>query len=219
MGNTPTLLGASILATSWLCGCSGQVTSTDRTGGASDASMERDAGDAPRDGDGAPPVGIDGGAGAESGAGDAGPCVPAFASPTLHRPEATTCAPRPDDAGDAGDADAGDAGDAGTVAWCVTDLDCANGGVCECDAQSSFWPYGHCVPGNCRVDSDCGPHGLCSPDSQANGCGGYLDPTGYYCSSGGDMCGANCTNAFFQSCWCTYDGSRFVLACGQNCSD
>jgi hypothetical protein len=139
--------------------------------------------------------------------------VAMFAPPTLHRPQAVTCAPRPEDAG------ANDGGDAGSVAWCVTDLDCADGGVCECDVLSKFSPFGHCLPGNCRVDSDCGPHGLCSPDTQASGCGGYLDPTGYYCSSGADMCGTNCVNNAFQSCWCTYDGSHFVIACGENCSN
>jgi hypothetical protein len=75
---------------------------------------------------------------------------------------------------------------------CLTDNDCADGGVCSCNAfhtHSSSWGEADetanmCVPANCRIDGDCGPDGSCSP-SYSQSCPWVL---GYYCHRRGDAC-------------------------------
>jgi Dickkopf N-terminal cysteine-rich region len=126
--------------------------------------------------------------GATTNAGDTG-------TPTEHRSEATVCAPMPCASGDGGDggggacttsADCLSCGAApscrqGSCFWdqCLSDSECADGGVCSCGYGTSY-PQGVCAPANCRTDSDCGPRGFCSPSRAI--------PFGYYCHTAQDSC-------------------------------
>jgi hypothetical protein len=99
---------------------------------------------------------------------------------------------------------------------CLTDDDCAGGGVCVCSSPSGASGGGvvenmnYCARGgNCRVDNDCGAGGYCVPS--AGVCGIV---SGFYCHTPADTCvdpttdcGASCLNA------CHYFPDKGRFAC------
>jgi hypothetical protein len=102
---------------------------------------------------------------------------------------------------------------------CMSNDDCANGGVCSC--EGSTFGYGHssfgnaCVPSNCRSDGDCGPAGYCSPTLMG---GPFYGTQGYYCHSCSDEC-TNDSDCGQGSCsYCAYDLTVGHWACSHSCA-
>ena len=109
--------------------------------------------------------------------------------------------------------------DGGSPDLCITDSDCADGGVCSCKGATRAYAGASngnaCIPGNCRVDSDCVPGGACSPTVNPN-CGGFYGIQGYYCHTCADQClnDADCTSDSGPNGYCAYDPSIGYWACG-----
>jgi hypothetical protein len=125
--------------------------------------------------------------------------------PPEHRATVTACAPSqqpplPDGGLSSCTSDADCAPDGGTFSFyatclqgtcsfdqCLTDSDCANGGVCGCSSDyyggNIAYHPNVCVPAQCHVDADCGAAGYCSPSRGY--CGSY---TGFYCHGSADTC-------------------------------
>lgn len=157
-------------------------------------------------------------------AGGGGPtCAPAS-----HRAVAVTCAPTnypvPGDAGPAScatDADCTASGSglttcrAGQCVYdeCLTDGDCANGGVCGCSTDyyggNAQYHPNVCVPADCHVDGDCGTNGVCAPS--IGYCGSF---EGFHCgSSTAGSCGAS-----DQSCNFSSEVGRFACGAASVCN-
>jgi hypothetical protein len=119
---------------------------------------------------------------ASTGNGDGGGGGGPACAPTQHRAAPKTCAvssaPSLPDGGSppscATDTDCTTAGSGysycrgGLCSFdaCLSDADCANGGVCGCSTDYSGGNAQYhpniCVPATCHVDSDCGAGGLCA---------------------------------------------------------
>jgi hypothetical protein len=81
------------------------------------------------------------------------------------------------------------AGDTNGPDQCLSDADCAAGGVCSC-AGSTF-EYAHetrnlCVAASCRIDGDCGAE-MCSPSLGDSG--PFYGVQTYACHTPDDTCG------------------------------
>ena len=98
-----------------------------------------------------------------------------------------------------------------TVDDCLTDDDCAPGGVCVCSSPSggsAVENKNYCVSGNCRVDGDCGANGYCSPSSGLCGVDGFFCHTpADTCVDGSIDCGGSCLSA------CHYFPEKGAFAC------
>ena len=94
---------------------------------------------------------------------------------------------------------------------CLTDDDCANGGVCVCSSptgSSAIVNRNSCVPGNCRVDADCGVGGHCAPSAGTCGIAGFFCRTpADTCVDAAKDCGASCLQA------CHYFPEKNAFAC------
>ena len=157
--------------------------------------------------------------------------APATEVPPVHRSTAQACGPtsaaamplwpydatgRPCTSDNQCTSDAGFPGHcrngACTVDECLTDDDCANGGVCVCSTPtggSAVVNFNRCtLRGNCRVDADCGADGYCVPSA------GLCGVDGFYCHTPADTCvdptkdcGDSCANA------CGYFADKRAFAC------
>jgi hypothetical protein len=156
--------------------------------------------------------------------------APATEIPPQHRSAAQACSPTPasamvawvyDATGTPCTSDAQCTSDAGlqghclhgacSIDECLTDDDCAGGGVCLCSSamgSSAIVSQNRCVLGNCRVDADCGADGYCVPSA------GICGIDGFYCHTPADSCvdptidcGAPCTTA------CSYFHDKGAFAC------
>lgn len=156
--------------------------------------------------------------------------APATEVPPNHRSTAQACGPtspdtnpgwpydatgRPCTSDDQCTSDAGLRGTclhgACTVDGCLTDDDCAGGGVCFCSspqATGAVENRNYCVPANCHVDGDCGAGGYCVPSS------GICGVDGFYCHGSKDTCvdpskdcGTSCLN------WCHYFPDKGAFSC------
>jgi hypothetical protein len=141
-----------------------------------------------------------------------------FSIVTNRRPQAVACPATP--APDAALPSYGGGNlDGGSPDLCITDGDCADGGVCSCKGATRAYAGASngnaCIPANCRVDSDCGPGGACSPTVNPN-CGGFYGIQGYYCHTCADQClsDADCTSDSGPDGYCAYDPSIGYWACG-----
>lgn len=98
-----------------------------------------------------------------------------------------------------------------TVDDCLTDDDCAGGGVCACSSplgSSAVQNKNYCLRGNCRVDSDCGADGYCVPSF------GVCGLAGYYCHTPADTCVdpvRDCAAPCAQGC--SYFPEKAAFAC------
>jgi hypothetical protein len=95
---------------------------------------------------------------------------------------------------------------------CLTDTDCANGGVCGCSTDyyggnAAFHPN-VCVAAACHVDSDCGAGGLCAPSF------------GYCGSFDSFQCGSSTAGSCSTQETCSYsqEVGRFVCGPATACS-
>jgi hypothetical protein len=104
-----------------------------------------------------------------------------------------------------------------TIDECLTDDDCADGGVCVCSSplpDSARVNLNTCVRGNCRVDGDCGANGYCSPSA------GICGVNGFYCHTAADTCvdpTLDCGSSCMQDCTYFPDKQRFAcssIVCG-----
>ena len=98
---------------------------------------------------------------------------------------------------------------------CLTDADCANGGVCSC-AGSTF-EYAHetrnlCVASQCRTDADCN-NTECSPS--VGDCGTFYGVQGYFCHSADDTCArdSDCVQGGQQG-YCFFSQDAGHWTCG-----
>jgi hypothetical protein len=98
-----------------------------------------------------------------------------------------------------------------TVDDCLTDDDCAGGGVCVCSAPiggSAVQNRNYCVSGNCRVDGDCGADGYCVPSTGLCSLGGFFCHTpADTCVDASKDCGSSCLNS------CHYFPEKGAFAC------
>jgi hypothetical protein len=154
--------------------------------------------------------------------------------PTAHRATAPTCAPSTfayPDAGPPSCTSDGECADAGAPAHCLngtcsfdaclTDADCAGGGVCIC--QKDFYggnaSHGNvCVQAACHVDSDCGTKGYCSPT--LGYCGAFER---FDCHTAADRCvdpTTDCAACGLTNPACTFSPQvgYFVCSQGETCS-
>ncbi|HMF41408.1 MAG TPA: hypothetical protein VKQ32_11970 [Polyangia bacterium] len=156
--------------------------------------------------------------------------APATEVPPVHRSTAQACSPTaaaanpgwPYDAtGTPCTSDAQcttDAGQTGTclhgactVDGCLTDDDCAGGGVCVCSSpvpSSAVQNRNTCTHGNCRVDADCGAGGYCVPS------GGVCGLDGFFCHTPADTC-VDAAKDCGTSCGggCHYFSDKGAFAC------
>ncbi len=91
---------------------------------------------------------------------------------------------------------------------CSSDLDCTNGGVCDCGTGEGG--TNRCLKSDCRTDAECGSDGYCSPTIAT--CSNLIE--GYYCHSTSDTCRSDtdCTANFGQVC--QYTGNHFECGGG-----
>jgi hypothetical protein len=156
--------------------------------------------------------------------------APATEVPSSHRSAAQACSPTPQSAmsfapytatGRPCTSDSQCTSDEGwpghclsgacTVDDCLTDGDCADGGVCVCSSplgNSAVQNRNYCVRGNCRVDADCGAGGYCMQSA------GLCGVDGFFCHTSADTCvdatqdcGASCIGA------CRYFADKRAFAC------
>jgi hypothetical protein len=158
----------------------------------------------------------------DGGGGGGGTCAPA-----QHRAVAAVCPVTSYPASDAGpascatDADCAAAGSGLTTCRgsqcvydaCLSDSDCANGGVCVCSkdyygGNAAYHPN-VCVPSGCHVDADCGDNGVCA--GSIGYCGSY---EGFQCgSSTAPACGAS-----GQSCNFSPEVGQFTCSASPVCN-
>ncbi|MBV8760837.1 MAG: hypothetical protein JO257_26320 [Deltaproteobacteria bacterium] len=131
-------------------------------------------------------------------------CVASHPTPTEHRVASQTCT--------------ASAGDSNGSDECLSDADCASGGVCSCAGKT--FEYAHatrniCVQANCRTDADCTGGYLCSP-SNADG-GPFYGVQGYYCHTPHDQCTVDSEcNDNGRAGYCMFAPEVGHWACGYN---
>lgn len=91
---------------------------------------------------------------------------------------------------------------------CTSDLDCTNGGVCDCGSGEGA--TNRCVKSDCRTDSECGSSGYCSPSIAT--CSAQIE--GYHCHSTADTCVNDSDCMLNFGAMCQYTGNHFECGGG-----